>query len=123
MIIVGARIKICDNSGGRIGKCIRVFKKRNKDIAGVILAVSVKFVNIRDRKRKVTVGQLSRAVVVRENNRFWLFGGHTGRCGSNAIVLVKGDNEMVGTRVFGPISNKLRSRGFVKLLAVSRFIY
>jgi large subunit ribosomal protein L14 len=37
----------------------------------------------------------------------------------NAAVLIKDDNEPVGTRVFGPVARELRERKFMKIISLA----
>lgn len=59
MIIIGTKLLIVDNSGGKIAKCIRIIEKGKKKFASVgntILVSLVKFIN----KKKVKKSYLHR---------------------------------------------------------------
>ena len=38
---------------------------------------------------------------------------------ADAAVLIKDDNEPVGTRVFGPVARELRERKFMKIISLA----
>jgi ribosomal protein L14 len=58
MIIVGTKLNIVDNSGGKIAKCIKIKSKKNKASIGNIILVSLKkFLNRRKvNKRIIYIG-------------------------------------------------------------------
>ncbi|HUK90846.1 MAG TPA: uL14 family ribosomal protein, partial [Blastocatellia bacterium] len=41
------------------------------------------------------------------------------RFDQNAAVLIKTDNEPVGTRVFGPVARELREKRFMKIVSLA----
>ena len=41
------------------------------------------------------------------------------RFDQNAAVIIKPDNEPVGTRVFGPIARELREKRFMKIVSLA----
>jgi ribosomal protein L14 len=115
----GTCIKIVDNSGGLLGKCIRIYKKKVGKV-GDSLMVSLK--KARSQK-KLQKGQLVRGVLVRDTRNFSLLGGHFGYCNTSAIVLLKAGNEVLGTRINEPVFNRLKDKGFLKILTLSVNVY
>jgi large subunit ribosomal protein L14 len=41
------------------------------------------------------------------------------RFDDNAAVLLSGNGEPVGTRIFGPVARELRSLGFMKIISLA----
>jgi ribosomal protein L14 len=119
MVQCGTWVKIVDNSGGLVGKCIRIYRK-DVGKAGDCLMVTLK--KARSHK-KLQKGQLVRGVLVRDTKNFSLLGGHFGCCSTSAIVLLKGTNEILGTRINEPVFNKLKGKGFLKILTLSANVY
>jgi len=66
---------------------------------------------------------VTRAVIVRSNNNRILSGGHIIRCDNKAIILLKENGDLLGTRILGLVSSSLRFFGFTKILSISNYIY
>jgi large subunit ribosomal protein L14 len=63
--------------------------------------------------------QVVKAVIVRTRKEVRRKDGTYIRFDENAAVIVKADNEPVGTRVFGPVARELRERGFMKIVSLA----
>jgi len=118
MILVGSRLKIADNSGGRIGQCIKVFKGISGTSGGPgdLILVSIK--SIRPGK-KVKKGEMYKAVIIRLKKKIRRSEGSFIKYDENCIVLLSGKNNPVGTRVFGPILTELRRKGYMKVVSLA----
>ena len=118
MIQMQTNLDVADNSGARRVMCIKVLggsKKRYATIGDVIV-VSVKEAIPRGRVKK---GEVMKAVVVRIRKDIKRADGSVIRFDRNAAVLIKEDNEPVGTRVFGPVARELRDRKFMKIVSLA----
>jgi large subunit ribosomal protein L14 len=60
-----------------------------------------------------------RAVIVRTRKELRRPDGSYIRFDQNAAVLIKEDQEPVGTRVFGPVARELRERNFTKIISLA----
>mgnify|MGYP001441718661 FL=1 len=112
-------LKSGDNSGAKQVKCIKVLggSKRLHANVGDLIKVSVKEAL---PKSKVKKGSVHTAVIVRTKSPISRKDGTTIRFDENACVLIKGkDNEPIGTRIFGPISREIRSKGFVRIASLA----
>lgn len=121
MIQKGTFLKVIDNSGAKNVCCIRIVsnKKYRYAYTGDILLVSVK--NLRAKRRfasKVKKGQLMRALVVRTKTKNSYFSGDNLRFFENSVVLLKKNNKLVGTRIFGLLPRSLRYSQYMRLLAL-----
>jgi large subunit ribosomal protein L14 len=58
MIIIGTRLKVVDNSGGKIAKCIKIIGKKKIAYVGNIILLSLKkFINRKKiNKRIIYIG-------------------------------------------------------------------
>src|SRR5436853_7570631 len=63
--------------------------------------------------------QVVRAVIVRTRKETRRRDGTYIRFDQNAAVLIKPDNEPVGTRVFGPVARELRDKRFMKIVSLA----
>ena len=118
MIQQESRLQVADNSGARRVACIRVLGGTRRKYASVgdVIVVSVKEAIPNARVKK---GEVRRAVVVRVKKGIHRVDGSTIRFDENAAVLIDGQKEPVGTRIFGPVARELRGRGFMKIISLA----
>jgi len=118
MILKESLLKVADNSGARIVKCIQpIGSKVGRE--GGFLIVSVK--KARPGK-KVQKGRVYKALIIQCRKGFPRPFGHTVSFRSNRVVLLKkSDKEVLplGTRISKTLSFELRRLGFLKLLLIS----
>ena len=118
MIQVETNLDVADNSGARSVQCIRVLggSKRKYAYVGDVIVVSVKDAIPRGRVKK---GEVLRAVVVRTAKDIRRADGSVIRFDSNAAVLINKQGEPIGTRIFGPVTRELRSKGYMKIVSLA----
>ena len=131
MIQLLTKVNIIDNSGGVVGRCIKILKPHGRDYAkvGDIILVSIKEtakidgkkkssaannLSIRD-SNKIKKGSIFKALVVRTKSNYVL---KTASFDENSVVLLKSSSSTnsggrvpqwfdvppIGTRIKGPIS-------------------
>lgn len=113
-----SRLAVADNTGAKEVLVIRVLggsKKRYASIGDKIV-VSVKDSMPNGSAKKGTV---SKAVVVRTKKEIRRPNGSYIRFDENACVLINENDEMKGTRVFGPVARELRDRKFMKIVSLA----
>ena len=118
MIQQESRLKVADNSGAREVLCIRVLggtKKRYASVGDKIVA-SVKNAIPSGNVKK---GQVVKAVVVRAKKEIRRSDGSYIRFSDNACVIIDENNQMKGTRVFGPVARELRENDFMKVVSLA----
>ena len=64
-------------------------------------------------------GEVQRAVIVRTAKEIRRADGSAIRFDRNAAVLIDKQNEPIGTRIFGPVTRELRSKGFMKIISLA----
>lgn len=119
MIQMESVLKAGDNSGAKYVKCIKVLGGSGRNFAhvGDSIVVSVKEAIPNSKVKK---GSVQRAVIVRTKAPLNRVDGSTIRFDDNACVLVKGkESEPIGTRIFGPVSREIRSRGYIKIASLA----
>lgn len=121
MIQQETRLKVADNSGAKEILCIKVLGgtgARYAHVGDVIVAV-VKKVSTNNSGSQVKKGDVIKAVVVRTVYDIKRNDGTIIRFDENAAVLVNGEGNPVGTRVFGAIPRELRDRDFMKIISLA----
>lgn len=141
MIQLLTKVNIIDNSGGSIGKCIKILNphgRKHAKVGDIILVTIKETLKLSSSntlsQNKVTKGSLYKALVVR--TKVVNIKG-TGVFDDNAVVLLKSNlgsanktlNELapLGTRIKGPISIELSLKNgdsrYHKILSLSKLHY
>ena len=118
MIQVQTELSVADNTGARIVECIKVLggSKRRYASIGDIIVVSVKDAIPNGKVKKGTV---HRAVVVRTKQGILRNDGSKVKFDTNSVVLTDEKGEPMGTRIFGPVTRELRTRGQTKIISLA----
>ncbi|HGY57378.1 MAG TPA: 50S ribosomal protein L14 [Caldithrix abyssi] len=118
MIQEQTRLTAADNSGAQKMMCIRVLggTKRKYASIGDIIVVTVKSAIPGGAVKKGTV---HRAVVVRTKKEIKRADGSYIRFDENAAVILDGQGEPRGTRIFGPVARELRDKKFMKIVSLA----
>ena len=118
MIQQESRCVVADNSGAKEVLCIRVLggtKKRYASLGDKIV-VTVKHALPSGNIKKGTV---SKAVVVRTKKEVKRSDGSYIRFDDNAVVLLNAQDELRGTRIFGPVARELHDKQFMKIVSLA----
>ena len=118
MIQVQTELTVADNTGAKRVECIKVLggSKRRYASIGDIIKVSVKEAI---PKGKVKKGSVHNAVVVRVKKGIHRNDGSKVKFDNNAAVLTDDKGEPICTRIFGPVTRELRSRGQMKIISLA----
>ena len=118
MIQTESYLDVADNSGARRVMCIKVLGGSHRRYArvGDIIKVTVKEAIPRGKVKK---GQVMSAVVVRTKKGLRRQDGSLIKFDDNAAVLLNASNAPIGTRIFGPVTRELRSRGHTKIISLA----
>jgi large subunit ribosomal protein L14 len=142
MIQTQTILKVADNSGAKTVKCIGFIdtKKKNNVNIGDCIIVSVRSLTSRkssnvkintasskksgsslklsSSKSTIKKGQIFKALIIRTKkgilNRKY---GHTLSFNSNDVILLNTQGNLVGSRIFGPITRELRAKNFLRVLS------
>jgi len=118
MIQQETRLTVADNTGAKEVMCIKVLGGSRRRFAGLgdVIVCSVKsVVPGSDVKKKAIV----RAVIVRVRSPTRRPDGSYIRFDSNAVVLIDGDRNPRGTRIFGAVARELREHNFMKIVSLA----
>ncbi len=117
MIQQESRLNVADNSGAKEVLCIRVLGGTRKRYArvGDKIIVTIKSAMPSGEAKK---GTISRAVVVRTKKEIRRPDGSYIRFDDNAVVLLTNQDEVRGTRIFGPVARELRDK-YMKIVSLA----
>lgn len=118
MVQQESRLIVADNSGAKSVLCIRVLggTKRRYASIGDKIVVAVKDAIPSGNVKK---GIVSKAVVVRTKKEVRRQDGSYIRFDDNACVLLTANDELRGTRIFGPVARELREKQFMKIVSLA----
>ena len=118
MIQQESSLRVADNSGARVIKCIRVLGGTGRRYAGVgdVIVATVKQA---DPGREVKKGEVVRAVIVRTTKQYRRPDGSYIKFDDNAAVLLGTEREPRGTRIFGPVARELRERQYMRIVSLA----
>ena len=111
-------LKVADNTGAKEIKCIRVLggSKRKFGNIGDVIVASVRKAAPGGSVKK---GDVVKAVIVRSAKGVRRPDGTYVRFDENAAVLLAGDTNPKGTRIFGPVARELRDKDYMKILSLA----
>lgn len=117
MIQKESYLQVADNSGAKELQCFHVVGSTRKRFAflGDTIICSVKKAIPGGLVKK---GDIVTAVIVRTKKSFRREDGSYISFGDNAAVIIK-DDELIGSRIFGPVARELRAKGYLKLVSLA----
>ncbi len=118
MIQMQTTLEVADNSGAKKVQCIKVLGGSKRRTAGIgdVIVVSIKDAIPRGKVKK---GAVHKAVIVRSRHGLKRVHGEKIRFDTNAVVLINKEKEPIGTRIFGPVTRELRTKGFMKIISLA----
>ena len=118
MIQQESRLQVADNTGAKEVACIKVLGGTRRRFAGIgdVIVCSVKSVIPGSEIKKKSI---VRAVIVRCKSPTRREDGSYIRFDSNAVVIIDGDKNPRGTRIFGAVARELREKSFMKIVSLA----
>ncbi len=121
MIQPRTMLKVADNTGAKVIQCIRVLGgslRQDGPIGDRIIGA----VKEAEPRRIVKKHEVVKAVIIRQKKSFRRQDGSYIRFDENAAILIDNKKEPKGTRIFGPIPQELKEKGFEKIMALAEEI-
>ena len=117
MIQVESKLKVADNTGAKMIRCIKVLggsRRRYAAVGDIITASVIEAMPGGVVKKREVV----KAVIVRQKKEIHRKDGTFLRFDENAAVIVEAQ-EPKGTRIFGPVARELRQANFTKIISLA----
>ncbi len=117
-------VDIADNSGVKVAMCIRVKRGESArgqftrtmasvgDIIWVAIKKSLPTCQLDDKK-------VHKCVVIRTKTPIRRPDGSYVRFDSNAAVMIDGEGNPIGTRIFGAVARELREKNYMKIISLA----
>jgi large subunit ribosomal protein L14 len=123
MIQIQTLLKVADNSGGKLVRCLKILKKGQKPRYGKIgdvIVVSVQQIRSKNKlTSKVKKGDVLFAVIVKTRAHLSRKFGISLSFAQNAVVLLNKQLKPIATRVLGLVPRELRNNKFAKIISLS----
>ena len=118
MIQVQTELFVADNTGAKKIECIKVLggSKRRYASGGDTIVVSGKEAIPRGKVKK---GSVHKAIIVITKQVIFRNDGSKVKFDNNAAVLRDEKGEPLGTRICGPVTRELRSKGQMKIISLA----
>ena len=118
MLQIRSILDVADNTGAKEILCIRVLGGSARRYAGIgdIIVATVKDAIPGAGVKK---GDVVKAVIVRTVKEKRRADGSYIKFDENAAVLLKGDGDPRGTRIFGPVGRELRDKRYMKIISLA----
>ena len=119
MIQMQTFLDVADNTGAKQVQCIKVLGGTHRRYAGLgdIVVASVKK---SIPGSEVKPGTIVKGVIVRVKKNTRRADGSYVRFARNALVIVDGEGNPRGTRIFGAVARELRDRSFMKIVSLAQ---
>lgn len=119
MIHLQTKLKINDNSGIKIGQCIKIYKSKVGKIGNKILISTKKLRFNQKKKIRIRKGDLFKALIIHTTYQQKSTIGNMIKFDNNCIIILNNQNKPLGTRIFGPVTSEFRKQKNFKILSLS----
>mmetsp|Transcript_7487 Transcript_7487/g.12422 ORF Transcript_7487/g.12422 Transcript_7487/m.12422 type:complete len:128 (-) Transcript_7487:87-470(-) len=123
MIQIQTLLKVTDNSGGKLVRCLKILKKGAKTRyakIGDVIVVSIQKIRSKNRvTSKVKKGEVLLAVIVKTNSLLGRKAGISISFNQNSVVLLNKQFKPLATRVFGLVPKEFRTNKFLKIVSLA----
>ena len=118
MIQLNTVLNVADNTGAKRVKCIQVLggSRRRFGSLGDVIVCAVKEAI---PNNNVAKGSVVKAVIVRVKKERRRIDGSYVRFDDNAAVLIDGNGDPKGTRIFGPVARELRAKKYMRIISLA----
>ncbi len=114
MIYLNTKVNIADNSGGKVGECIKVLNSKfGKARLSSLIVVAVKKAT---NNKKIKLHDVRIGVVIRMKKYVRRRSGTRIAFGDNAIILIDKRDNPYGSRLFGPVASELVVKKYNKIV-------
>jgi len=123
MIQIQTLLKVTDNSGGKVVRCLKILKKGAKTRYGKIgdiIVVSVQKIRSKNKlTSKVKKGDVLYGIIVKTKSSLKRKSGISFCFNQNSVVLLNKQLKPIATRVFGMVPRELRITKFLKIISLA----
>jgi large subunit ribosomal protein L14 len=123
MIQIQTLLKVADNSGGKLVRCLKILKKGAKTrygSVGDVIVLSVQQIRSKNKiTSKVKRGDVLHGIIIKTRTNIRRSSGISICFSSNSVVLLNKQMKPLATRVLGVVPKELRNNKFSKIISLS----
>ena len=128
MIIPRSIIKIVDNTGAKLSRCIRVLSQSPKTQVGDLVVVSLQKVKRRhvhkgQKKEQVKKGEIRLALLIQTARPIYRKDGTKLQLSHNYALLVTTKGKTLGSRFKKPVPKEIRCQKWLKLISIAPSLF
>ena len=115
-------LKVADNSGAKLVKCIKVAKGFKRKVATIGDLITVSIQQLRNKSKltsKVLKGEIYKAIIIRIKKQTLNKTGIAFNFNENSVCLLNKQGKPIATRIIGPIPKKLKNKKVFKIINIS----
>ena len=117
MISIETKLKVKDNTGAKIAKCIKIYKKPKGSIGDIIL-ISIQKIKMK-KNLKVLKGDVLKALIIQTVYKHKNIIQNFINFNENAVILLKENDQPIGSRILGPVPFFLRKKKQFKIISMA----
>lgn len=119
-----SKLILCDNSGGRLVKCVSLRNSYKTVGIGKIIKVAIQRLRKkRKSKSRVKMGKLYPGLILQTRRFFFRKSSKMYQAYANLCIIIGKYNEPLATRVFNGVPKEARTQRKSKLFLMAPFIY
>jgi len=126
MVNFHTNLIVADNSGAKEAKCIKILKSRKTAQIGDIIIVSIqKYKSIQKIKRVKNLlksGKVQKGLIIRTKKKLKRKDGSQISFNQNALILLGNKDQPMSNRIFGPVTNELRIKKYMKVISLATHV-
>lgn len=123
MISVGTKVTVADNTGARIGRCIKLLGKvGNAAHLGDKIVIAIQSAVATRKKLRIRQHEVRTGIIIRHGRLQNRRDGIVFSFFDNAILLIDQRMNPLGTRIHGPVAYELRARKRMRILLLARCV-
>lgn len=122
MIQQQTKLKVADNSGAKIVKCIKLLGGFNRNFSKYGEKVIVSVQQLRNKSKflsKVRKGEIYKAVILKSKKKQLRKDGSTFNHNENSVFLLNKQSKPLATRIISPITKELKTKEFARLINIA----
>jgi large subunit ribosomal protein L14 len=128
MIIPRSIIRIVDNTGAKLCRCIRVLSQSPKTKVGDLVVVSLqkvkpRYVHKGQKKEQIKKGEIRLALIIHTARPIYRKDGTLLKLSNNYALLVTTKGKTLGSRFKKPVPKEIRCQKWLKLISIAPSLF
>lgn len=118
MVLIETKLKVADNYGIFVVKCIKIFSKNR--VCGNIGDYIMVSVQKKDFNKLPNIKKIFLAIILTTKKIFFRKSGYSIKFNENRVLILSSKDDFIATRLLGPITFEATQKNIQKLLSVAK---